>query len=75
MLPETTYNLLSRTYFAVDTLGDYADRLIPEIFVELPDDPPEFTAFLNNWIIARGKPPTDVEPTFTYYEPNLSQVE
>lgn len=75
MLPETTYNLLSRTYYAVDTLGDYADRLIPEIFVELPDDPPEFTAFLNNWIIARAKPPTDVEPTFTYYEPNLSQVE
>ncbi|KAG8895239.1 hypothetical protein FRC01_012486, partial [Tulasnella sp. 417] len=75
MLPETTYNLLSRTYHAVDTLGDYADRLVPEIFVELPDDPPEFVTFLNNWIIAREKPTTDSEPTFNHYEPSLSQVE
>ncbi|KAG8948061.1 hypothetical protein FRC04_010103 [Tulasnella sp. 424] len=75
MLPQTTYNLLSHTYYAVDTLGDYADQLIPEIFVELPDDPPEFVAFLNNWIIARGKPTTDAEPRFNYYEPGLSQSE
>ncbi|KAG8983583.1 hypothetical protein FRB90_005901, partial [Tulasnella sp. 427] len=75
MLPETPYNLLSRVYRVVDTLGNYADQLVPEIFVELPDDPPDFAAVLNSWIICLSRSVAEIEPKFKYFKPGITQSE
>ncbi|KAG8985587.1 hypothetical protein FRB90_004611, partial [Tulasnella sp. 427] len=75
MLPQTPYNLLSRVYRVVDTLGNYVDQLVPEIFVELPDDPPYFVAVLNSWIICLSKSAAEIEPKFKYFKPSITQSE
>ncbi|KAG9006699.1 hypothetical protein FRB93_008431 [Tulasnella sp. JGI-2019a] len=71
----TSHKLLNKYYTQVDTIHDYLSRLVPEVFIELPDDPPSFAIFHSTCLVACC-PATDApEPTFDFYEPTQTQSE
>lgn len=74
-MASTSRKLLSNTYQLVDTLGNYASRIVADTFVELPDDPLPFTTLLSSCLVARQHVSPDSELVFDYYEPTQSQLE
>lgn len=68
----TSYKLLERYFTQIETLNDYASRLLPDVFIELPDDPPSFVSFLNTTIVACHPTSNTPEPIFDWFEPTIT---
>lgn len=71
----TSYKLLERYFTQNETLNDYVSRLLPEVFIELPDDPPSFVSFLNTTIVAYHPTSDTPEPVFDYFEPTITHAD
>lgn len=70
----TTHRLLTQYYNQILTLNECASSLVPDVFVELPDDTPSFVSFLNSCLVTQREA-AEAELTFDYYEATQTQSE
>ncbi|KAG8870325.1 hypothetical protein FRB97_009861 [Tulasnella sp. 331] len=70
-----SHKLLDKYYTEIDTILVYFERIVPEVFLELPDDSPSFVSFLSTILVA-CRPETDIPgPIFNFYESTQTQSE
>lgn len=71
----SSHKLLDKYYTEIDTVLAYLERLVPEVFLELPDDPPSFVSFLSTCLVACHPATVTPEPVFDFYESTQTQSE